>query len=473
MLSSAGRDCIPGLAQIRLPLPPVGNEFILKLALGAAGVLATTLWAAPAPAQTVFACANARTGTVRLVSASEACRPNEVRVRWDLAGQPGPIGPVGATGAVGATGQKGLAGATGSAGATGETGARGPSGPSGSQGLKGDTGAAGATGPTGAVGVTGDQGPQGGAGAAGATGAAGAVGSIGPIGPIGETGAAGLPGFPGPAGPAGATGARGATGALGAAGATGSAGLVGPTGLTGPKGPAGPDGADGSPGPVGPTGVPGSPGTAVRGVRGQLVGCAGTTDFTGYLVYADGESYAVYTAADGRFQFDVMAPGTYSLVVEAGGRTVRTIAGIAVESGISDLGAVAAVDTAADPANCGACGNVCSSGVCAKGACQPLQCGAGQVACNFACRPADQICNEVTGPACAGVADCAEGEMCVDNECALLANFAGDGTTSALCFDDAQCASGHCDAQSGRPRFQAVCAGVGPCGFVAGGGACR
>jgi hypothetical protein len=71
-----------------------------------------------------------KNGGLRLVEASEDCRPNETPIEWNQSGREG------ATGATGVTGPTGLSGATGP---TGPSGARGETGPSGPTGLPGTT----------------------------------------------------------------------------------------------------------------------------------------------------------------------------------------------------------------------------------------------------------------------------------------------------------------------------------------------
>ena len=153
---------------------------------------------------------------VRIVSATQQCKPHEARISWNTTGPQGPAGPMGPIGPVGATGPVGPIGPQGAAGA------QGPAGPAGSQGMKGDIGA---TGPQGVAGAQGATGPQGPAGATGAQGAKGDIGATGSQGVTGQTGAQG------PAGPTGPQGAKGDTGS---------------TGLQGPQGPTGPQGAAGS-----------------------------------------------------------------------------------------------------------------------------------------------------------------------------------------------------------------------------------
>jgi hypothetical protein len=76
--------------------------------------------AATAGSPLIRACANKRTGALRL---GTRCRRNERRVTWNQIGPRGATGPRGRSGAVGRTG------GTGATGATGAAGAQGPSGP--------------------------------------------------------------------------------------------------------------------------------------------------------------------------------------------------------------------------------------------------------------------------------------------------------------------------------------------------------
>lgn len=108
-------------------------------------------------------------GRIRLVSANEACRKNETRVRLSAAGPTGPTGP---TGAAGPAGPQGLTGAAG------PQGALGPVGPGGPAGVKGDTGPAGANGLVGIQGPQGSQGPTGPAGPPGPAGGSATTGVI-------------------------------------------------------------------------------------------------------------------------------------------------------------------------------------------------------------------------------------------------------------------------------------------------------
>lgn len=67
----------------------------------------------------IVACADRKTGVMRLSSTGKCNKQNEQRVAWGMVGPQGPAGPVGATGATGPAGAAGPTGASGSAGATG------------------------------------------------------------------------------------------------------------------------------------------------------------------------------------------------------------------------------------------------------------------------------------------------------------------------------------------------------------------
>ncbi|MFL5979377.1 MAG: hypothetical protein ACJ76O_12230, partial [Gaiellaceae bacterium] len=67
----------------------------------------------------IHACVKKKTGLVRIVRASAACRRGESPVAWNAQGARG------AAGAAGAAGPQGPAGAAGAAGPKGDTGARG------------------------------------------------------------------------------------------------------------------------------------------------------------------------------------------------------------------------------------------------------------------------------------------------------------------------------------------------------------
>jgi Collagen triple helix repeat (20 copies) len=92
-------------------------------ALAVSGGLAL---AATSSSPVIRACANKKTGALRLAS---KCHHNERRISWNqtgLQGSPGAQGPRGLAGARGLTGATGVTGATGGTGAQGKEGPQGP-----------------------------------------------------------------------------------------------------------------------------------------------------------------------------------------------------------------------------------------------------------------------------------------------------------------------------------------------------------
>jgi len=82
----------------------------------------------------IHACVKKKTGQVRIVAASAACRRGESSVTWNSQGARGPEGTAGPQGTAGAAGPKGDAGAAGGGGPQGPAGPAGPSGPAGPAG---------------------------------------------------------------------------------------------------------------------------------------------------------------------------------------------------------------------------------------------------------------------------------------------------------------------------------------------------
>lgn len=117
----------------------------------------------PAPDGSIYACVRTvgNAANTRIVGPNEACGPNEIRVKWSVAGSPGPSGPQGPQGAPGPQGPSGPPGPQGPQGVTGATGAQGPSGPQGPSGAQGPAGPSGPEGPSGPPGTPGGQGAPG------------------------------------------------------------------------------------------------------------------------------------------------------------------------------------------------------------------------------------------------------------------------------------------------------------------------
>jgi hypothetical protein len=197
-----------------------------KVLIGAAASLGVVMFGAtmadafsPATGEVIYACYAKSNGAVRIVSESDTCTSNEIKISWNMKGRRG------ATGAQGEAGEKGLQGLKGLAGLQGPIG---PQGPAGEQG---------------AVGPVGPQGPR------------GLRGEPGPVGPEGPQGTAGADGLQGEAGAVGATGATGEPGLQGVQGDQGARGEQGPRGEQGEKGDRGAVGPEGPAGPMGPSGV--------------------------------------------------------------------------------------------------------------------------------------------------------------------------------------------------------------------------
>ena len=97
----------------------------------------TALVNAATPTTTITACANTKSGAVRVVSAKTKCSSKETRLTWNTqgpAGRDGATGPAGADGAPGEDGSPGLDGKDGAPGPVGPAGPPGPVGPAGPAG---------------------------------------------------------------------------------------------------------------------------------------------------------------------------------------------------------------------------------------------------------------------------------------------------------------------------------------------------
>ena len=93
----------------------IGSVTVLLLSVG-------VNWAFAQTAGVFDACANAKTGALRLVQSELDCKQNEYYVTWDIRGRQGPPGPQGPEG---------------------PQGPQGPQGPEGPQGPQGEPGAQG------------------------------------------------------------------------------------------------------------------------------------------------------------------------------------------------------------------------------------------------------------------------------------------------------------------------------------------
>jgi hypothetical protein len=105
-----------------------------------------------ATAQTIYSCANNRSGAMRYVTGPGLCKKTETEISWSKTGA-GPQGPVGSQGPQGPKGDTGAQGPQGAIGPTGPAGQKGATGAQGAQGVVGPQGPTGATGPQGVPGV--------------------------------------------------------------------------------------------------------------------------------------------------------------------------------------------------------------------------------------------------------------------------------------------------------------------------------
>jgi hypothetical protein len=99
--------------------------------------------------EAIHACAKLRSGALRIVGPDDACKRNERRLSWNVAGPRGAAGPRGEAGPPGAPGESGPQGPAGAEGPPGPQGAEGEPGPQGAQGARGEPGPQGAQGPVG------------------------------------------------------------------------------------------------------------------------------------------------------------------------------------------------------------------------------------------------------------------------------------------------------------------------------------
>lgn len=114
---------------------------IVGVVIGSVGV-----GLASGESETVVACANKKTGVLRLANSGK-CRKTEKRV---VLTSNQPMNITGLQGVAGPTGETGAAGPQGPAGEAGATGPQGPAGPQGEPGVQGPIGATGAPGASGA-----------------------------------------------------------------------------------------------------------------------------------------------------------------------------------------------------------------------------------------------------------------------------------------------------------------------------------
>jgi hypothetical protein len=112
----------------------------MKRTLLAIGVLTVFTANAVLASEQITACANKKSGNMRVVDNANMCDAKEYALTWNIAGIQGPAGEQGITGDIG---PKGDTGAQGSKGKQGMAGANGQQGPQGEQGEQGEQGIAG------------------------------------------------------------------------------------------------------------------------------------------------------------------------------------------------------------------------------------------------------------------------------------------------------------------------------------------
>jgi len=97
----------------------------------AVAAVASVAWATTSADDKFVACANKKSGVLRLVTAAKDCRKAERSVTWNVAGPRGLRGPVGLPGTDGLDGDDGDDGRNGFDGDDGDDGDDGPAGPQG------------------------------------------------------------------------------------------------------------------------------------------------------------------------------------------------------------------------------------------------------------------------------------------------------------------------------------------------------
>lgn len=98
------------------------KRFVTYLTVGVATVLLASLAAVasiPGPDGVIKGCLDQRTGALRVIDSSIACRSTERTLSWNQRGAPGAAGPIGPAGPTGPRGLPGAPGAQGPAGIPG------------------------------------------------------------------------------------------------------------------------------------------------------------------------------------------------------------------------------------------------------------------------------------------------------------------------------------------------------------------
>jgi len=107
-------------------------------------------------------------------------------------------------------------------------------------------------------------------------------------------------------------------------------------------------------------------------IKGQVLACGPVVRS---LVYIPGHAGTVYTGSDGKFEFDNLVAGTYSIVAEVPGESTTTSNSLVVTNGATTTSNVDYITArvVSDVNNCGTCGHVCGVGYayhCVNSTCQ-------------------------------------------------------------------------------------------------------
>jgi hypothetical protein len=164
---------------------------------------------------------------------------------------------------------------------------------------------------------------------------------------------------------------------------------------------------------------------------------------------------------------DLANCGACGEVCESGLVPVRCREGVCERAscavGLEYCGAVNACrDLATDPLHCGACGNACGSGECSGGTCQGGEnpCPDGEILCGGAC--VATCCDNnncgACGVVCSGGLTCFEGQCdCPSGLCCAEGETLCGETCVATCCDNANCGACGNACPSGQTCFEGIC----------------